>query len=159
MSAAAKVILVTSLGIVGVAGWLALTEPSPAGPPSAGPTASQTVLQSLVEGPARTPIDPGRADRAAISGHVRDPEGHPVPAATVCAASSSEALGASERRARPCTIAAADGSYRLDGLLAVPHRVTASAPHFIPQAHRSGSGPWRASWCLCASGRKSEAST
>ncbi|MCY1069219.1 sigma-70 family RNA polymerase sigma factor [Nannocystis sp. RBIL2] len=140
MSIAAKVILVTSLGIVGVAGWLALTEPSPAGPPSAGPTASQTVLRSPVEGPARTPIDPRRADRAAISGHVRDPEGHPVPAATVCAASSSETLGASERRARPCTIAAADGSYRLDGLLAVPHRITASAPHFIPRAHRSGSG-------------------
>ncbi|MCY1007077.1 carboxypeptidase-like regulatory domain-containing protein [Nannocystis pusilla] len=71
---------------------------------------------------------------------MRDAAKRPVPAATVCAASSSEALGASERRARPCTIAAADGWYRLDGLLAAPHRVTASAPHFIPQAHRSGSG-------------------
>ncbi|WP_434428168.1 carboxypeptidase regulatory-like domain-containing protein [Nannocystis pusilla] len=140
MSITSKVILGTSLGIVGVVGWLALAKPSPGGPPSAGPTASQTVLQSSVQVPARTPLDPRLANRAAISGYVRDPEGRPVPAATVCAASSSEALGATERRARPCTIAAADGSYRLEGLLAAPQRVTASAPHFIPQPHRSGSG-------------------
>ncbi|MFZ6186072.1 sigma-70 family RNA polymerase sigma factor [Nannocystis pusilla] len=140
MSIPSQAVLVTSIGIVGVAAWLALTGPSPAGPHSAGPTVSQPVLRSPIEAPASPPIDPRRADRAAISGYVRDPEGNPVPAATVCAAASSEQLGAPERRARPCTIAAADGSYRLDGLLAAPHRVTASAPHFIPQAHRSGSG-------------------
>ncbi|MDC0723651.1 sigma-70 family RNA polymerase sigma factor [Nannocystis bainbridge] len=153
MSIPVKFILGTGLGIVGVAGWLALTGPSPA-PPSAGSTASQPVLQPPVEGRASTAIEPRRAARAAISGFVRDREGGPVPAATVCAASSSEALGASERRARPCTIAAADGSYRLDGLLAAPHRVTASAPHFIPQAHRSGTGARARELVLLRSGQE-----
>jgi protocatechuate 3,4-dioxygenase beta subunit len=140
MSIASKLVLVTSTGILGAAGWLALAEPTPAGLTPERLGASQPIPQPHVEGLASAAFDPRSAERAAISGHVRDGEGRPIPGAMVCAASASEELGASERRARPCTSTRADGSYLLDDLLAVPHRVTAGAPHFIPQAHRRGAG-------------------
>ncbi|MCY1056319.1 carboxypeptidase regulatory-like domain-containing protein [Nannocystis sp. SCPEA4] len=140
MSIASKLVLVTSTGILGAAGWLALAEPTPAGLTPERFGTSQPIPRPHVEGLAPAAFDPRGAERAAISGHVRDGEGRPIAGATVCAASAAEELGASERRARPCTSVRADGSYRLDDLLPVPHRVTAGASHFIPQAHRRGAG-------------------
>lgn len=80
------------------------------------------------------------AGRAAIAGRVREPGGRPVAGATVCAGSDAWALSAGERAARTCTTSLEDGSYRIEGLLPVPHFVHASAPGYVPGQYRAGTG-------------------
>lgn len=97
-------------------------------------------LGGLLDRAALKLPDLRRADRAAIAGHVRDPEGRPIAGATVCAGGSSPQLSQVERAERSCVVSERDGSYRIEGLLPVPHFVHASAPTFIPAPHRRGTG-------------------
>ncbi|PCC68589.1 Carboxypeptidase regulatory-like domain-containing protein [Nannocystis exedens] len=85
-------------------------------------------------------LDPRLAERAAISGRVHEADGRGIAGATVCAGSSAPGLGSAERAARTCTTSAADGFYRIEGLLPVPQFVHASAPGHVPGQHRAGPG-------------------
>jgi len=81
------------------------------------------------------------AERAALSGAVRDPEGSPIAGAQVCASARSRKLLRREVRSPFCTTTGADGAYRLDGLFPVKHRVSASAPEYKPGEYSHGEGP------------------
>lgn len=85
-------------------------------------------------------LDLRRADRAAISGRVLDRQGRGVAGATVCAGGRSPLLSQVEAAERRCVLSEADGAYRIEDLLPVPHQVTASAPRMIPELHRVGEG-------------------
>lgn len=80
------------------------------------------------------------AERAALSGTVRDPEGSPIAGAQVCASASSRKLLRSDVRSPFCTRTEADGTYRLGGLFPVQHSVSASAPEYRPGEHTYGEG-------------------
>lgn len=84
----------------------------------------------------RRPIDSGLrmldANKASVSGTIRDAEGTPIAGATVCAeADQVELLGAGDRLPN-CSKSERDGHYRLDGLWPVSTSIHASAPQFIP---------------------------
>jgi protocatechuate 3,4-dioxygenase beta subunit len=84
----------------------------------------------------RRPIDSGLrmldANKASVTGTIRDADGTPIPGATVCAeASQSELLGAGDRLPK-CSKSERDGHYRLDGLWPVSTSIHAGAPQFIP---------------------------
>lgn len=82
------------------------------------------------------PIDAGRAlliaEKASISGRVRDADGQPIAGATVCAdARSRELFGAGDDEAR-CSPTERDGHYRIEDVWPVTNTVHASAPGFRP---------------------------
>jgi protocatechuate 3,4-dioxygenase beta subunit len=88
----------------------------------------------------RPPSDSGLrmldANKASVTGTIRDAEGSPIAGATVCAeANQGELLGAGDRLPT-CSKSERDGHYRLDGLWPVSTIINAGAPHFIP-------GRWR----------------
>jgi protocatechuate 3,4-dioxygenase beta subunit len=87
-----------------------------------------------------TPPEPRLAGWASISGVVRDEHGRPISGATVCAAGRSRLLDRRDSEARSCGASEDDGRYRIAGLWPVPHSVHASAPHFVPAAHRPRRG-------------------
>lgn len=84
----------------------------------------------------RRPIDSGKrmlgADKASVSGTIRDAEGSPIAGADVCAqANQDELLGAGDKLPL-CSKSERDGHYRLDGLWPVSNNINAGAPQFIP---------------------------
>jgi hypothetical protein len=84
----------------------------------------------------RRPIDSGKlmldANKASVSGTIRDAEGSPIAGASVCAqANQGELLGAGDRLPK-CSLSERDGHYRLDGLWPVSTSIDAGAPQFIP---------------------------
>jgi protocatechuate 3,4-dioxygenase beta subunit len=85
-------------------------------------------------------VDPRRGERAAISGVVKDPQGKPIAGAQVCAQAQSPRLASVDVRKASCTTSERDGHYRIGDLFGVRHRVTASAPTFIPAVHFTGQG-------------------
>ncbi len=101
----------------------------------------------VMTGPRGVPVievDPRFATRAAIAGLVTDTQGRAIAGAQVCAKAESPRLVYSENRRAHCTTSGRDGRYRIDGLFAVDHRVTASAAGYIPAAYRrAASGPRR----------------
>lgn len=113
----------------------------------ARPRADEVRLDAAVERGAtisdteRPALDLRRAARAAISGRVRDPQGRAIAGASVCAGAFGPGISSAERDDRRCVVSEADGAYRIDDLLPVPHLVDASAPTFIPAPHRRGAGP------------------
>ncbi len=85
-------------------------------------------------------IDARLAGRgSAISGTIRDPQGQPVAGASVCVIASGPRLARVDRQPL-CSESGRDGHYRVDGLLAVRHRVSAMAPRFVPAFHSRGEG-------------------
>ena len=78
------------------------------------------------------------AQRASISGHVRDTQGSGIVGARVCAGGFSRALDRRDAEARSCVQSEEDGRYRIAGLWPVPHQVRASARHFVPDRSRRG---------------------
>ena len=76
---------------------------------------------------------------SAISGTIRDPQGQPVVGATVCVLASGPRLARADRQPL-CSASGRDGHYRVDGLLAIRHRVSAMAPRFVPAFYTSGVG-------------------
>lgn len=87
-------------------------------------------------GGKRRPIDSGKrmldADKASVSGTIRDTEGSPIAGASVCAqANQGELLGAGDSLPQ-CSKSERDGHYRLDGLWPVATSIDAGAPQFIP---------------------------
>ena len=96
------------------------------------------------------------ANKAALSGTVRTPEGAPIAGAQVCAFPRSNTLLRSELRDPFCSTSRSDGTYRIDGLFPVEHRVSASAPTYIPDRHEHGEGPRkRSAVYLVAGGERS----
>lgn len=85
-------------------------------------------------------FDLRRADRAAISGRVLDRQGRGVAGASVCAGGVSPELSQIEAAERRCVESEADGAYRIEDLLPVPHQVSASAPRMVPNFFRVGEG-------------------
>ncbi|MCB9566518.1 MAG: carboxypeptidase regulatory-like domain-containing protein [Myxococcales bacterium] len=82
------------------------------------------------------------APRASIRGTIRDQEGRSIAGAQVCALPRSPILPTADKRSARCVTSEADGAYRLE-LLGVNHRVSASAPNFIPAAYARGEGARR----------------
>ncbi|MCY1057147.1 carboxypeptidase regulatory-like domain-containing protein [Nannocystis sp. SCPEA4] len=111
------------------------------------PTPARPVTSGQVGGfeprPEKPSLDPRSAGRATIAGTVRDARGQPVAGAQVCASARSHQLAASETRRPRCVTSARDGHYRIEGLFAVRHEVTASAPGFVPGIYSRGEGSER----------------
>jgi protocatechuate 3,4-dioxygenase beta subunit len=114
-----------------------------AGPDEAarGPAGPVADLAAVADRARLSPLDLRRADRAAIAGHVRDTQGRPIAGATVCAGSQASQLTQVERAERHCVTSESDGSYRIEGLIPVPHFVNASAPTYVPRPYLRGKGP------------------
>jgi protocatechuate 3,4-dioxygenase beta subunit len=111
-------------------------------------------LASVLESGELRRIDLLRADRAVISGHVRDPQGRGIGGATVCAGAVWSGLSEAERDARHCVTSEGDGGYRIEGLLPVRHYVHASAPRFVPGRYEVGRSPTRTERVLLLAGRE-----
>ncbi|WP_224196447.1 carboxypeptidase regulatory-like domain-containing protein [Nannocystis pusilla] len=75
---------------------------------------------------------------ASISGTIREPGGSAVAGAQVCAGVSSSLLPDREGWRPRCAVSERDGHYRIDGLVPVRHRVTASASGYAPAIFHSG---------------------
>jgi len=140
------------LALVGVGLWLwrragggapevALGEPVVASGATSG--ARTGALDGLVR--ARPVVDPRLAERASIAGTVRDLQGAPIAGATVCAHASSSELASADTRLARCSTSEPDGHYRIEGLFAVRHGVTASAAGFIAGGYHRGEGVARRS--------------
>jgi len=80
------------------------------------------------------------AERAALRGTVRDPEGAPIAGAHVCAVPRSRKLLGSDVHSPFCATTEADGTYRLGGLFPGQHFVGASAPEYKPGYFSPGEG-------------------
>ena len=87
--------------------------------------------------------DPQRLARSTVAGTIRDAQGQAVAGAQVCTNTPSERVTSSERRKFHCTLSGSDGDYRIEGLLAVRHTVTAGAPGFVPGPYFRGEGARR----------------
>jgi len=87
-------------------------------------------------------VDPLHGKLAAIAGTVRDPQGQPLAGANVCAFPGGRRLSRAERASR-CVVSERDGHFRIEALFPVRHRVSASAPHFVPTYHGRGEGAGR----------------
>ena len=101
------------------------------------------------EGPRTRPLPViERRDglQAVIAGTVKDPQGRPVAGAQVCALTISERLAGSETRTPRCARSERDGRYRIEKLFGVRHRVSASAPGFVPVWFGRGEGAARREW-------------
>lgn len=93
----------------------------------------------LVDARTTPPLEPGdsaldlrNANKAVISGTIRDAQGSAIAGATVCAwANQSRLRGIDDGRPR-CTTSEHDGHFRLEGLWAVPTSISANAPEFQP---------------------------
>jgi protocatechuate 3,4-dioxygenase beta subunit len=95
-----------------------------------------TAANPRVDAGNKRPLDSGKrmldADKASVSGTIRDAEGKPIAGATVCAeANRAELFGAGDKLP-PCSKSERDGHYRLDGLWPVSTGFSASAPRFMP---------------------------
>jgi len=96
-------------------------------------------------GPAPKPlrgsdVDPWKAARAAVSGTVRDERAQPIAGAQVCASLRDETVADLERQPPHCVTTRADGSYRIDELLAAKHHVFASARGYLPSRYEAPRG-------------------
>ncbi|MCY1012389.1 carboxypeptidase regulatory-like domain-containing protein [Nannocystis pusilla] len=91
-------------------------------------------VQPVVGGPPApaVQIDPRKLAKAAIAGTVRDDKGQPIAGAQVCAIAASGLLDARDTFTPPCAASERDGHYRIEGLWAVRHSVSASAPGHVP---------------------------
>ena len=136
-------IVVVLLAAIGAgAWWLGRDEPAP------------VVDLDIIEGESRANgsmnlgprdrpervVDPRRGERASVSGIVKDQQGKPIAGAQVCAQAQSPRLASVDARKASCTTSERDGHYRIGELFGVRHRVTASAPTFIPAVHFTGQG-------------------
>jgi protocatechuate 3,4-dioxygenase beta subunit len=88
------------------------------------------------------PVDVALRRHAGVTGHVLDPAGQPVPAASVCAwASIGRGLVTAQTRAPRCTKTDKAGAYALTDLFpATPLVVSASAATFRPVGYRAPNG-------------------
>lgn len=129
------------MGLLGVVVLiLALVFRTRPGDDEASEVSERPAATGLAEAGNRRPIDSGKrmldADKASVSGTIRDAEGSPIAGATVCAqANQSELLGAGDRLPN-CSKSERDGHYRLDGLWPVSTSINAGAPQFIPARWR-----------------------
>lgn len=157
MSTGTRALLgVVVLGALATAGWYVAGRLPHAGDPAT--TGDATAGADALPARDRVVRDDELARRlgtAAIAGAVRDPQGAPIAGATVCALTVSD-LADDLRRFPACATSGDDGTYELDGLLAVPHRVVASAPNFIPAAHAKGNGAYRREALLLDAGADRE---
>ncbi len=111
--------------------------------------AGASVAGRVGEGPRTRPlpvIERRDGSRAAVAGSVKDPQGRPVAGAQVCALVISERLAGSDARAPFCARSERDGAYRIEGLFGVRHRISASAPGFVPVWFARGEGAARREW-------------
>lgn len=134
-----------ALALIGAAIWWLFPRGTPA-PPERPDDAPARIAAAPLAPPPTPPelaLDLRLADRAAISGVVKDGTGKPIPGAQVCALAESGRLPSVDTRKAICTLAGPTGKYRLERLFGVRHRVNASAPGFIPAPYRRGEGATR----------------
>lgn len=133
-----------ALVLIGAAIWWLSPRGGPAAPER--PDAAAAPAAAPFTPPTARPewtLDLRLADRAAISGVVKDSAGKPIPGAQVCALAESDRLASVDTRKAICTLAGPTGKYRLENLFGVRQRVSASAPGFIPGPYRRGEGAAR----------------
>lgn len=144
-----KLVVAVVAAIVGVGLWFWLrggaevAEPEVAGAPE---EPGQAVVLSEPRGRPALVLGPRFGDRASIAGLIKDPQGQGVAGAQVCASAESERLPSSDTRRPTCVTSERDGHYRIEGLFAVRHRVTASAPGYVPGIFSRGEGASRREW-------------
>jgi hypothetical protein len=85
--------------------------------------------------PPALAFDPVASERSSLGGTVSDPKGVPIPGATVCAWTESDDVSSMHARKPACAKTGQNGHYRIEGLLAVRHTVSAGAPEFRPGAY------------------------
>jgi protocatechuate 3,4-dioxygenase beta subunit len=122
------------LVLLGVGLWLSLRR---GGDPQADETQaakSTTAAKGMAKQPAGQDSTAKllHADKATVSGTVRDEQGQALAGATVCAWSNQQELrGAGDERPR-CSTSEQDGHYRIEGLWPVMTGLSASAPEHQP---------------------------
>ena len=138
-------IVVVVLALLGAGLWWlrGAERDTPAVAATAADDSTTRSTAAMGTGPRDRPelvIDPRRGERASVSGSVRDPQGRPVAGAQVCAQAQSSRLASADVRTASCTTTGPDGHYRIGDLFGVRHRVTASAPTYIPAVYFHGEG-------------------
>lgn len=132
------VVLALVAGLVAALLWMRSSSNTDGEPSEDEAAASDQVGPKAGASARRGPRTPSAgallgADKAVISGTVRDSSGAGIGGAQVCAlADDSELLGAGDDLPR-CTTAEGDGHYRLEGLWPVRTSVSASAPRYKPE--------------------------
>ncbi len=137
---------VVPLGLLGLAAawWL---WPGDEQPRTGAAMGSARPMATARDEPHTGPGLPARRGlQATLAGTVRDPHGRPVAGAQVCALAISERLAGSDTRTPSCARSERDGGYRIAGLFGVRHRVSASAPGFVPVWFARGDGAARREW-------------
>lgn len=132
--------IVATLALLGLVFWFWRSEKVPTIMP-VGPSKSRPKeVPFALENPR--PEQPEALLRfgalASISGTVREPGGTVVAGAQVCAGVWSSLLPDREGWRPRCAVSERDGHYRIDGLVPVRQRVTASASGYAPAIFRSG---------------------
>ncbi|KIG13085.1 hypothetical protein DB30_00550 [Enhygromyxa salina] len=122
--------------ILGLAGWWVSRGPTPDPSAGADEASPSQLLERANAAKQRGPIDSTTkllgADKAVISGTIRDERGQAIAGANVCAWADQASLrGAGDGRPR-CALSEHDGHYRLEQLWPVETSITASAPEFRP---------------------------
>lgn len=107
---------------------------------------AQAIVASLPELRPTLTLNPSLAERAAIAGTVRDPNGQPVAGAQVCAVTHSNLLATKDTERPSCAKTERDGHYRIEGLYPVRYTVLASGAGFAPGTYYQGEGASRRSW-------------
>ena len=105
--------------------------------PAGGVSAGEGRMAVRGRDRAAEAVDVRRALPATISGVVRDPQGQAVAGARVCALPGGQGLTRADVAPR-CGVSRRDGSYQIEGLWPVRHRVHASAAGFVATVHSQG---------------------
>ncbi|MDC0717647.1 carboxypeptidase regulatory-like domain-containing protein [Nannocystis bainbridge] len=128
------------LGVAGVA-WATCLKRQVEETPAAAAPDEAPVIAPVIAAASQPDIDPRKLAKAAIAGTVRDDKGQPIAGAQVCAIAMGGLLDARDTFTPPCAVSERDGHYRVDGLWAVRHSVSASAPGYVPAFHTRGERP------------------
>jgi len=134
-------LLPLGLGVAGLS-WMTCLKGQPEEKPVEALVEAAPPAAPIGVPPSAAPvIDPRRLQKAAIGGTVRDDKGQPLAGAQVCAIANSGLLDARDTFTPPCATSGRDGHYRIEGLWAVRHSVSASAPGHVPAFYTRGDRP------------------
>ncbi|WAS92809.1 carboxypeptidase regulatory-like domain-containing protein [Nannocystis punicea] len=139
------------LGVAGLA-WATCLEGQIEKPVAAEPVKAPAAAPSAALPAAPLEIDPRKLAKAAIAGTVRDDKGQPIAGAQVCAIAANGLLDARDTFTPPCAASERDGHYRIEGLWAVRHSVSATAPGHVPAFYTRGDRPTRLDMVALAPG-------
>ncbi len=130
------------LVLLGVGWWFVGQDDAATGEPDANAEEANAGAASALAArglPPALALDPLADERASIAGTIFDESRKPIAGAKVCAWVRSERVSTMDSRRPTCVDSEPDGHYRIDGLFAVDHGVTASAPEYAPGTYETES--------------------